>query len=322
MAKQYIRVGTEWAELFDPQTDPTYLLNASGTSIQFWFSQAKITDFTAIQHPFTVGGLISQAVAPAGSFIYAKALKESVIGDTVVVADDKKINTAEADDVREELDMLGVQVMRLSQRVSNEEIRMENHMLSYTLFLREFFDNAGSTQSSIISLSTQMMRLNMRIFAAERFIQAYRRQYNNLLFRIDDIETGGAINKKVDKMATELNTVMATSNNINAKLNDLIPRIEEAWSDYDQLVKEHVEPLKEEVKVLSTDFTSLNNAMVKFVSANTPEAIEREFLKLIASASDEMVGPITSLKNSLVELAIATRTNEEQSRQIEQILGW
>lgn len=303
MSKTYYRVSNQWTKILEPSDKEHYILNSSGESVQIQLTdQATEDNVLDTSHPFTIGGLISQLHVPTNQYLYAKVVSDNA--DTAILTSGyEPISKDEQEEIKASINALGIELMKLSSRVTKGHIKDIHHTIDYKLFLREFLQTSYDTHTQLAALFKHVTGLNFRLFAAERFMRDFRQQFANLEMRLDEFGDFKKFKQKVENIDITLGSMVATVNNINQKLNDLIPKIEEGWQDYDALVKEHINPLKDKVDDLLNDFTDLNNAMSTFVEENSPMDIENAFTEFIKNVDYNMVRPITALKNFLVDLA-------------------
>lgn len=316
MAKQFLRVTENWTELFSPREDDAFMLNVSGVTVQVHLTDSS-WNLSGDPKVFAIGGPISQLRAEKNQYVYARACSDIAGNEAIVVVDSSRINNAQQDDVQAELNNLSVQVMHLTERMTEEELKSVYNSLNYELFLRQFLNSNLRTQENLMTLQNQILQLNFRLYAAEQFIQQHRKEYNQLLFQIKDIASSDGLTSQINKLAVEVNQVMSMANNINTKLNELIPRVDEAWGDFEDLLSTYVTPIETTLESLHVDFVALNNAMVKLGAQNSPEQIEETFKEILKDLSPDMVAPITALKNVLIDLSLAMQKNDEQDQALE-----
>lgn len=315
MAKKFLRVSNNWTEIVNAATENLFLYNGSGSAVKIYLSSTPYTteDFTSIplDDTFTIGGTITQFCVRDGQYAYAKA--SIADGDEIIVTvNNSRIDNDEQTAITDTISTLTTQMMHLSNRVHSNQLDQLRFLGHNTLFVQQMLNSHMWLSKSYAVFNNQILKLHNRLFAAERFVDEYRRKWHDMEIQIADVLELKGLAQDIVNMESQIYQTAATVNNLNGTLNDLIPRVEEAWADYDQLVKEFINPLAETVDTLHQDFISLNNAITHLTEEHTPEEIEDTFQEIIRGVNSNMVPPLTGLKNSLVELCIASQDNDRQ----------
>ena len=313
MAKHFLRLSNKWSELVTPTDEVLYLFNSSGSPVKVILSdkQEETSGLDSTKYrPFTIGGTIAQLHAPE-TYIYAKAMIPDS-SEIVVATSDTRIDVNDQEGIKDDIDRLTVEVMRLSNRVTSNQIDQHKLIGHYRIFTSQMIYSHIWNSKALTRTTKQILYLHKRLFAAETYIHQHRKDWINLQYRLEDILNVGDVAKRLDELSTQASRTAVEVSNLTTRLNELVPRIEEAWADYDQLVKEHITPLTEKVDDLHEDFIALNNAITRLAEKHTPEEIELVFDEIIKQTSEEMVAPLTGLKNFLVELSIASIDNRRQ----------
>lgn len=314
MNNLYIRITNEWSLVLEPREDRKFLINGSGNTIQVYTTKNLLSDLSEITHPFTVGGSISSLSVAASEYVYCRA-DVDIAEEAILTISDERIASDDRTMINENLDRLITQVMHLSNRTMELEAHRAYHELDYAAFLRKFMHNTALTNNYIASLQNQILGVQLRLFDAEMYVFNHRSEYLDIKFRVENIESGKSTGD--DDLIRQVTETMTTVNNLNSKLNEILPRIEEAWSDYDTMVKEHLVPLKEDVAEIRAEFAYLNNAFVKLTAEHTPAEIEEVFETIIGESPADTIDVTIGLKNVLVELSTASHTNLEQDKELE-----
>lgn len=313
VAKQFLRVSNKWTEILTPTEHNTFLFNSSGYPIKVHISDKAVDDpsIDSRYTTFTMGGTIAQMCIDKANYAYAKASIDDG-KEAIVVASGQRIDQENQDAITTAIDNLSTQLMHLSNRVTNNQIDQLHFLGQNAIFVRQMLNSHTWMTKSFAVVNNQVLNLHNRLYAAERFVDEYRRKWISMEERVEEVLQLKGLAENIVKLENQIYETATTVNNINGTLNDLIPRVEEAWADYDKLVKEFINPLAEEVDILHQDFISLNNGITHLTDEHTPEEIEDTFQEIIRSVNSSMVPPLTGLKNALVELCLASQDNERQ----------
>ena len=320
MAKQFLRVSTKWTKLAEATDSSLFFLNVAGTTVQIQLTEEEVTGYSTFTHPHSVGGCISQLKAPKGTFVYARARTDDPLGEGVLVMDNQRVNLLDVDNYRADIDKLTVQILKLTQRTTATELADVNHHVEYILALRELGD--VNTKLSIfgMTLQNQILKLNKRLFAAERLVREYQVKFGDLDFRIESINND-SVSGVTAALKASVGNVMTTVGNLVTRMNNIAPKVDALYASTTGGIKEALEPVQASISEIHTDFTDLNNALVKMSSENSVDEINTSFNQIISTVSDNMVGPIQALRNVLVDLAIVNEKNEIQDTELDNTLG-
>lgn len=312
MARQLLRISSDWTEVLTPESDNHYLYNSSGVSIKVIVSDTAIDTSTIDSgnyRPFTIGGSISQM--RADKYAYAKAMVEED-KEVIITTDENKIDILDQVIITKQLNTLMLEMMKLTNRVNSSRLEQIDNDHRYGIFIRQMIYSQMRMSKAINEDSNHILALHKRLYAAERYIWKHRAEWAVLKSTVDELAKIGDIDSRLTKLETSVTSVTAEVAGLTTRLNELVPRVEEAWADYDELVKGFIEPLGEQVDGLEKDFRDLNNSITQLTNEHTPEEIEDAFEALIRHVDEDMVPPITGLKNFLVELCLATQANVRQ----------
>lgn len=297
-------VTKDWTKLFDPKNQHMYLYNGTGITVRIVTTDKELHLDTLNQSKyFTLGGSIGQYHVSPNKYVYASLADSKSDAEAVIIGSDSLLSSSEQSELKEHIVALGVEVMHLSNRVTTGQVSQRRHLTDYELMIREFLDSTKNIQTNVADLYYHIFRLSNRLLTVERYVFEHRSSIASLASKLAILGDVNKLKMKIDTLDMDLGAVSNTVTNINNKLNDLIPKVEEGWQDFNELITEHIDPLKEQVEDLNFDFRDLNNAMVELVSAHTPTEIENAFVQFIKHVDDDMVDPITALKNFLVDLA-------------------
>ena len=314
MAKQFLRVGTQWTKIADPAAAPRFFMNISGNSIQIQFSKEEVDTFGSFTHPFTVGGLISQIKSAPTDYVYARAQSTSPQG--IVVTDTQRINLVDADNYRADIDALTLQVIKLTRRSVDTEITDVHQHIDYVLAMRELLDLNTKTSLFGTTLQNQTLMLNRRLFAAECLIQKFRNTFTELKCDIKSIQDD-SVSGSLASLKVSVSNLVTTVTNLVNRFNALTPKVEALYTETTGGIEEAITPLQASVAALKNDFDELNNALVWLSSENTVAEIEAAFNVIIRQIPDNMYEPIEALRDILVKLALITDKNNSQDTEIE-----
>lgn len=317
MAKELLRVSDQWTELVTPDAGRKYFFNTSGRPVKFILSETS-QDTTKLDYsnlmPFTVGGSIAQFHVN-NKYAYAKAMVENN-EQVIITVDDNRIDVLDQEQLRNDLNELTVAVMKLTNTTGKERVEQLKLNSHFRLFITQMLHSHAWISDMFAVYAQHTLKLHKRLFAAETYIAQHRKEWTNLQFKLEDLLEVDDLAGKLEKVQTKLTQTAAEVSGLTNRLNELVPRVEEAWADYDELVKEFINPLAEQVETLQQNFLSLNNTITRLTNEHTPEEIEEAFNEIIRHVNSEMVLPLTGLKNFLVELCIATQDNNRQDKQI------
>lgn len=333
MSKLYLRVSSEWSKILDPQETDTFLVNITGTPIQFMFYKTERKATSTISDHFTLGGTIGQARIPLSMYCYARACpriladgtykEEDIIADDgstiepegIVVTDTDYIDTVnnDLDSLRDQVDYLTANVMRLSNKVSNNKIRNIYHELDYKRFLREFLRAEQRSHYQFSFLQSQILDLRLGLFSAEDLILDLKEHVNTLSnIGGGSIEFDGDAEEYIKKLQASLNDVFDKIALVSKQLTTLTDNYEGTVAD--------VEALKKELATLHTNFTTLNNSMVVLASQYTVDALNKAFSTISPTLSDAVKGPLTAIKNVLERLIELSDKYENNAVKKDEIL--
>lgn len=309
---QYLRISKDWSLIVAPRETPTFLANTTGSTIQILLDTAVIDEPQKLEkYALALGGTIPQVKVLPNEYLYARAMivpsedgsEDENDSATIIVSDDKTTsNTLNA--LREYIDDVGTQVMRLSTRVTDNEIALINRGINYELLLRKLLYIDMVRHESVAQLTNQLIRISTRLFSAESYIFKLRTEFPSVKLRVDSLENRMNSNEDsaVSKLKSQVAELFVQVDNIITKLNELVPKVEEGWGNYDKIITDEINPLKNDLSELTSSFNFLNNALVKFANTNTDDEINAAFAELLKQSSLEMEGPLTAMKNCILEL--------------------
>lgn len=304
---QYLRVSDTWELLLGPREVPNFLANVSGTTVLVQLSNTQLTNPALTEtYALAVGGTIPQLQVGADQYLYAKAY----VGDAgtsttaTVTVGENRLDMTDVAAIRDTITTIAAQVMRLSQRVTSNELKLDADDLIFEHIRRNWLYTDTARQKSIAQLSKQIIILANRLFSAESILLKFRLEFPGVKLQLEDLadkfETSG--NQQLAEVVTKVNNISAQLDAVTARLNTLEPKVEEGWQDYDNLVKETITPIKNDLSDLTRDFNFLNNSLVTLAATYTDAEIDAAFTVLLKDASAQMQTPLTALKNCILEL--------------------
>ena len=320
MAKTFLRVGANWTLMAHADVSPLFFLNISGTSVQVQLTTEAVTGYSTFKHPFTVGGNICQLKAPLGTYHNARARADDPLKEGVLVMDSDRISLLEVENYRADIDRLNVELLKLTQRVTHTELADVNHHAEYILAMRELYDVNNRLSIFGMTLQNQILRLHKRLFAAERLVQKFRNDFGTLDAKVSAINND-SVSGVTAALRVSIANILTTVENLVTRMNIISPKVEALYASTTGGIKEALEPIQASIAEIHTDFTDLNNALVKMSSEKTASEIIENFNEVIGTVSDEMVGPIEALRDILVDLAIINEKNEAQDVDLENALS-
>ena len=205
--KHFLRISDSWLNIFTPSGNTRYMNNASGVTIRLLISDTDIDPTTIVDdevHYFTVGGTIGTICANNDKYVYARAVANSVTTHGILVCDTETITNDDLEAVREEVETISVEIMRLMHRVSKQERKTIDHGVDYELFVREFLDTTARHHIQFSAIHKHIATIWEELLMAERFIQNHRNEYTELKEMVDNIR-----NINNDNISAELSLVKA-----------------------------------------------------------------------------------------------------------------
>lgn len=320
MARQYLRMTTSWTKIFNKDDPRTHIANLSGFPIKIKFTDTNQIPTTDTES-FTLGGLISNIVTIPTKYVYARATSTtSELGETILITDsDKAISGTDISQIQQNLDRFYVEVMKLSTRVTENEIAHIGAHEKYYLFLRKFLNNQNEVQRWLAAANKNIATLQLHMFLAEQWITTHRKDFRDFKYQVEHTAITN-YDKKIEDIANRINSVSTVASNVATKLEEYIPRIEEAWGDYNSLVEKEIKPMQEDLEALHTEFVALNNGIVQIGTTHTPEEIDEIFTSLMTRMPANVQAVFTTLKNLIRAVAVNTSDIAETIRRDDLII--
>ena len=309
--KYYLRVANSWLRLFTPSGTARYMANTSGLTIRILLSDSELDPATISDnnvHYFTVGGNIGQIVAENTKYVYAKAVTDDPVMQGTLVTDTESIVDDDLTDVRDSIEFLSVQLMKLSRRVSDQEIKSIDHGIDYELFVRQFLDTTANQNMQISAIHKHIATIWEELLLAEKFIQQHRVEYAALREMIDNIRNSSAeagLRAEVEVIKADIINILSNYADITEDIADIRSDIETTNQNYNSLLNDEISPLRRRLTELMNKLAALNNALATLTVNHTAAEINALFDDFIVTVSADMVPVITAIRDDI--LAIVAR---------------
>ena len=101
---------------------------------------------------YLVGGNVGQIVADNTKYVYARAVVDDPTVQGTLVTDTENIIDDDLISVRNSVEFLTVQLMKLSKRVTKQELKSIDHGVDYELFVRQFLDTTAHQHIQISAI--------------------------------------------------------------------------------------------------------------------------------------------------------------------------
>ena len=153
--KYYLRVANSWLKLFSPSGNRRYMANTSGLTIRMLIADDELDPSTINDnevHYFTVGGNVGQIVADNTKYVYARAVIDDPTIQGTLVTDTENILDDDLVSVRNSVEFLTLQLMKLSKRVTKQELKSVDHGVDYEIFVRQFLDTTAHQHIQISAI--------------------------------------------------------------------------------------------------------------------------------------------------------------------------
>ena len=313
--KYYLRVANSWMKLFSPSGNSRYIANASGLTIRVLIKDDDIDTTTIVddnEHYFTVGGAIGQITADNTKYIYARAVVDNPLEQGTIVTDTENITSDDITGIRDEIEFLTVQMMKLSKRVTIEEMKTINHGVDYELFIRQFLDTTSQHHIQFSAIHKHIATIWEELLLAERFIQNHRVEYATLREMIDNIRNSNDANLRaeIEGIKADIINILNNYANVVDGLNGLRDDLAITDQKYDNLLNDEIAPVKNRLTELMNNFAALNNALVLLTTNHTVDEIENIFNDFITTVPSDMVQPITAIKNDIISIINGSGSND------------
>lgn len=305
--KYYLRVANSWLRLFTPSGNARYIANTSGLTIRLLFSNtpldvANINDDNV--HYFTVGGNIGQIVAENTKYVYARAVTDDPVMQGTLITDTESIVDDDLTDVRDSIEFLTVQLMKLSGRVSKQEIKSIDHGVDYELFVRQFLDTTAHQHMQISAIHKHIATIWEELLLAEKFIQNHRVEYAALREMIDNIRSSneGNLRAEVELIKADIVNILSNYADVTDAITDIRNDLSVTDQKYDNLLNDEISPLRRKITELMNKLATLNNALATLTVDHTAEEINALFDDFVVTAPADMVPVVTAIRDDIIAI--------------------
>ncbi len=293
---QYLRIGNTWTKVIEKGPKPAFVANTTGTPIEFYLSEEEVPsgDPAVVDAKvYVAGGSIGQ-VCVDKKFMYARAIVKNPDKLVTIVVGTTPIGDTDVAEQASLLDKLILEVMRLTQRVNENEVAEAERAFDYYKFLRFVVDSHNTNQSLITTLSTRIADLYFKVFAVEKFFGENIMQLFTINTRLDALE------KRVHTIGPE---------GLAGKLNDALQQILELQKKFeiiDPIIKDAQELAQSAIRPVKDGLEALNNTLTIIATRHTENEVLKardELIKQYANTIPEAVPVIRSLATMLVNLS-------------------
>lgn len=317
--KYYLRVANSWLKLFSPSGNRRYMANTSGLTIRMFIADSEL-DPSIINdnevHYFTVGGNIGQIVADNTKYVYAKAVTDDPTIQGTLVTDTENIIDDELISVRDSVEFLTVQLMKLSKRVTKQELKSVDHGIDYELFVRQFLDTTAHQHIQISAIHKHIATIWEELLLAEKFIQRHRVEYDTIREMIDNIrntDSNAGLKADVEIIKTDIINILSNYADITKTIAEMQDDISATDQKYDNLLNDEISPIRKKVYELMNKLATLNNALAALNVNYTPDQINEMFDDFITTVPTDMVNTVTAIRDDVLAILDRSGSNGDLS---------
>lgn len=317
--KYYLRVANSWLKLFSPSGNRRYMANTSGLTIRMFITDNEL-DPSVINdnevHYFTVGGNIGQIVADNTKYVYAKAVTDDPTIQGTLVTDTESIIDDELISVRDSVEFLTVQLMKLSRRVTKQELKSVDHGIDYELFVRQFLDTTAHQHIQISAIHKHIATIWEELLLAEKFIQRHRVEYDTIREMIDNIrntDSNAGLKADVEIIKTDIINILSNYADITKTIAEMQDDISATDQKYDNLLNDEISPIRKKVYELMNKLATLNNALAALNVNYTPDQINEMFDDFITTVPTDMVNTVTAIRDDVLAILDRSGSNGDLS---------
>ena len=251
--KYYLRVANSWLKLFSPSGNRRYMANTSGLTIRMLIADDELDPSTINDnevHYFTVGGNVGQIVADNTKYVYARAVIDDPTIQGTLVTDTENILDDDLVSVRNSVEFLTLQLMKLSKRVTKQELKSVDHGVDYELFVRQFLDTTAHQHIQISAIHKHIATIWEELLLAEKFIQRHRVEYDTMREMIDNIrntDPAAGLRVDVEIMKTDIINILSNYANVTNTITEIQNDISATDQKYDNLLNDEISPIRSKV---------------------------------------------------------------------------
>lgn len=306
--KYYLRVANSWLKLFSPSGNRRYMANTSGLTIRMFITDSEL-DPSVINdneiHYFTVGGNVGQIVADNTKYVYARAVVDDPTVQGTLVTDTENIIDDDLISVRNSVEFLTVQLMKLSKRVTKQELKSIDHGVDYELFVRQFLDTTAHQHIQISAIHKHIATIWEELLLAEKFIQRHRVEYDTIREMIDNIrntDANAGLRADVELLKTDIINILSNYANVTDTIAEIQNDISTTDQKYDNLLNDEISPIRSKVYELMNKLATLNNALAALNVNYTSDQINEMFDDFITTVSPDMVNTVTAIRDDILAI--------------------
>lgn len=307
---EYIRVTKQLTPIIETKDDTFWLVNTSAVPVQLALSNKFVRPGSMTDTDVTVGGTVGQVRLDPKRYIYGVIPPEAEADEAIIILSDKKIDLFLTKSINESINALALEVMKLSQRVTDDRMRYNASDLEYTLFLREYFDEKSKNHYQIVTMQRLLTKTASKLMIAESFVQQFRHKFHGLNFTIAKLEKALGKDTDISQLTSEVHALMTTVANINVKLDEILPQLDDVISQQHDLIEKDVTPLKKSITDLRTSLVALNNAFIVMAYKHTEEEIKSAFETLLQTAPPAIIDILGAIKEVLLNIIRNNTTPE------------
>jgi len=305
--KQYLRVANSWSQLFTPSGNDRYMSNVSGITIRMLFSDTELNPTTIVDDNtkyFTVGGSIGSIHSKNTQYVYAKAITDNITTNGVLVCDTESISNDDIVSIRDEIETISIEIMKLMKRVSIQERKTIDHGIDYELFVREFLDTTARHHIQFSAIHKHIATIWEELLLAEKFIQNHRVEYDTLREMVENIRNINNDNlaAEIALLKADVTTLIANHATVVTTLDTLRTDVDNTDAKCDRILTDEVNPLRSRLMDLVASFAALNNSLVLFVNKYNVNDVNTAFDSFIMTIPESMVAPITAIKDYVLRI--------------------
>lgn len=284
---QYMRVTNQWSHLVNKSDTPVFVANTTGTPVEFFLYDSYLTVIKPESlkvKVYTAGGSIGQ-VCVNHRHMYARAVTEVEDDVTTIVISNKPIGDTDVEQQAQDLNRLLVEIMSITQRLNDTQVRMSHMDFSYYKLMRYLVDRDNSFGILVNNLSTRVVNLYTKLFAVENYIASNKLALHTLQLRMDRIDTNIG-----DTDFAKLLLEIAKANEELQSAKETLEAIQPIIDNIGNITSNAIAPLKNK-------FDALNNAIINLSNKRTADEIIAARDELIHAWEDTASDVIPAINN-------------------------
>lgn len=311
---EYIRVPLTITNVYTAVDRDMYVSNMSTIPVNFIVTEPALVDSVQEKDLFaSLGGSAGMVYIPHGKCLVATSISEDTEA-LIIISDSKSIVDSEN---REALDELITQVIRLSDRVSKNELDILDRKINYLVFLGKFEDTMLITHTSITKIINTIFEIQAKLIDFDRYVYHHSTKASIMEYDIARLKATGLNADTLQDLKLDMSSLRVALENVTRQVNQVLPDITDNIVNIKEVMDKHVTPMKTQLTKLNDDFTYINDAFVRLSTMDTLEELEAEYMDLIKTVPADMDGPLTEVKNMLVDIMLNKDKNVEQDTALE-----